>query len=706
MKRILIALILVCVTFPLFGQLTLRDCVGPRAFPARLSQLSWQGDGENYVYVKGSTLMQGDVKGNTTELLTLGKLNKAFEDEDVSLRRFPSMTWEDANTFSFFHQNTHYTYNLGEGTMTEGLSYPEEAENLDIGPNNRVAFTISHNAYIQVAGEDTERQLTTDGSLDLVYGEAAHRSEFGIVKGLFWSNSGRHLAFYRQDQSMVTEYPLIDYMARTATNTPIKYPMAGATSHEVAIGIYDVQTKKTLFLKTEGPADQYLTNTTWSPDDKLVYVAVLNRDQNDMSLNAYDVATGELVKTLFTEKHDKYVEPEHGPIFLPKTQDQFIWYSERDGYNHLYLYNTEGKLLKQLTEGDWIVTDILAIDPSEECLIYTSTEVSPVERHTYRLDLNNGKRKRLTQAKGMHASQVRGDMAYILDAYSNLETPYVQQVVNVKKGKQTASLLEADDPLADENLGEMTLMTLKAEDGHDLHCRLIKPVDFDPNKKYPVMIYVYGGPHVQLVQERYLGAARPFLQYMAQKGYVVFTLDNRGSADRGRTFEQAIFRQCGTAEVADQMVGVNWLKKQSYVDADRMGVYGWSYGGFMTMSMMLRNPGVFKAGVAGGPVIDWKYYEIMYTERYMDTPETNPDGYKTASLLGYVNNLEGQKLLIIHGQQDNVVVPQHTQAFVRKCVENNVLVDYFPYPTHPHNVRGWDRVHLLNKISSYFEENL
>jgi dipeptidyl-peptidase 4 len=311
----------------------------------------------------------------------------------------------------------------------------------------------------------------------------------------------------------------------------------------------------------------------------------------------------------------------------------------------------------------------------------------------------------LSQGSGTHSAKLSPNGNYIIDTYSSQVTPRKIWVINNKDGKVAQTLLTSKNPVADYALGEVTIFPIKADDGTDLYTRMITPPNFDKNKKYPVVVYVYGGPHLQLVTNSWLGGANLWMQLMAQKGYIVFTLDPRGTSGRGLEFEQETFRQLGTVEIADQLRGVEYLKSLPYVDADRMGIHGWSFGGFMTTSMMLKSPDTFKVGVAGGPVIDWNYYEIMYTERYMDSPEQNPEGYKNANLLNYVKNLKG-KLLMIHGTVDDVVVWQHSLAFIKKAVDEGILLDYFVYPGHPHNVIGKDRVHLMRKVTQYLDDNL
>jgi dipeptidyl-peptidase-4 len=528
--------------------------------------------------------------------------------------------------------------------------------------------------------------------------------EFGINKGIFWSPQGDRVAYYRKDESMVADYPLVDVTTRIAELDNEKYPMAGMSSHEVTLGVFNPEQETTVFMGTGTPADHYLTSVTWDPSGDYIYIALLNRDQNHLKLNKYDAATGILVKTLFEEKHEKYVEPEHPLYFLESQPDQFIWFSERDGWDHLYLYNTEGELIKQLTSGEWVVTRYLGEDLKGKTIYFNATKDSPIESNGYSMNLKNGKITRLTPDHGSHSVQPASSGKYFLDSYSSTDVAREYKLIN-QKGQTVRVIKENKDPLSDYNLGEMEIFTVKADDGTDLYCRLIKPNDMEAGKKYPVYFYVYGGPHSQLVSDSWLGGSGIFQQYMAQQGYVVFTMDNRGTANRGLAFEQATFRNLGTIEIADQMKGVDYLKSLDFVDPDRIGVDGWSYGGFMSISLKLRKPGVFKAACAGGPVIDWKYYEVMYGERYMDTPETNPEGYQTASLLNYVDQLEGD-LLVIHGTKDPTVVWQHSLAFVQECVESGKQLDYFVYPGHGHGVGGKDRLHLRTMIKNFFDEHL
>ena len=570
--------------------------------------------------------------------------------------------------------------------------------------NNSIAFTVNNNLFITNA-QSQPFVVAEDANKDIVYGQSVHRNEFGINKGTFWSPKGNCLAFYRMDESMVEDYPLVDISARQSKLKNIKYPMAGMTSHEVTVGIYTLQSGKIIYLNTGQPKDHYFTNVSWDANEQFIYIAELNREQNHLHLNKYDVQTGEKVLTLFEEKHDKYVEPEHPLLFLKNTPNQFIWQSERDGYNHLYLYDTEGKLLKQLTSGSWEVTDVLGLDKAEKNIFIVSNEKNPIEFQAYKIELRTGKKTQLTFTPGVHRPQLSASGKYLLDRYSNQTTPLNIDLISTSNEKPKL-LQSAKNPYAGYVLPEITLGSLKAADGTtDLYYRLLKPTNFDASQKYPVVIYVYGGPHSQMVDNSWLGAARGWEIYMAQKGYVVFCMDNRGTNNRGLEFENVIHCRLGINETADQMRGVDFLQSLPYVDKDRMGVHGWSYGGFMAANMMLRHPETFKVGVAGGPVIDWKYYEVMYGERYMDSPEENPEGYEETNMNNLAGNLQGH-FLIIHGDEDPVVVWQHSLSFLKACINARTYPDYFVYPGHGHNMFGRDRVHLHEKITRYFEDYL
>ena len=689
-----------------------------RFIPQNLRGLQWCGD--TFIYTKGDSLMGGESTKPVRLLFTCQQLNDALTAAGYptvgSLPAF-SVPYKDRPVLAFTAKQVRFHYDYRTNQILGSYKLKKGWGNYDFCPaNGYLAFTEGNNLRI-LSPENQLKAVTEETAAGIVCGKSVHQNEFGIYKGTFWSPKGSALAFYRMDESMVTDYPFVNITTRCATAEPHKYPMAGMKSHEVTVGVYQLATGKTIWLKTGLPKEKYLTNIAWSPDEKSIYIAELNREQNEMHLVRYSAETGEKEADLFTETDEHYVEPQHPVLFLPDNPEQFIWQSRRDGYDHLYLYNTKGELLKQLTQGKWEVLDVLGFDEKGKALYFSSTAPSRVSSFDYgdalyvgtsRLDLRRGKCYKVTSGglQGVHSTQLSASGKYLLDTYSAPDVPREINVLDAQKGETMRTLLTAKDPYAGYAMPEITVGTLKAADGTtDLNYRLVKPINMEAGKKYPTIVYVYGGPHAQLVTGGWKNGVGGWDIYMAQRGYVIFTLDSRGSANRGRDFEQVIHRQLGVNEMADQVKGVEFLRSLPFVDGDRIGVHGWSYGGFMTTNLMCSYPDLFKVGVAGGPVIDWSNYEIMYGERYMDRPQENPEGYKAANLKLKAGNLKGH-LLLIHGDIDPVVVWQHSLGFLKACVDANTYPDYFVYPRHLHNVIGKDRPHLYEKITRYFDDYL
>lgn len=574
--------------------------------------------------------------------------------------------------------------------------------------SRRTAFV--RDCQLWVAGADgTLTQLTTDGdSRNIIYGQSVHRDEWGITKGTFWSPKGNKLAFYRMDQSMVADYPQVDIAPSEGTiavEEPDKYPMTGGVSHKVQVGVYDCATGQTIYLQTGDPTDRYFTNIAWSPDERTIYIFELNREQNDCRLTTYDSATGEKQKVIYRETDDKYVEPLHPVVFLPWDGNKFIIQSRKDGYNHLYLFDTQGNEPAQLTRGEWEVMDIVGFDVKNKAVIYAGNEASTLQRNIYKVDVRTAERKLLDDGTGWHEARLSGTGSFFADNYSAPDVPRKVDIVSTRTGK-AVNLLTAADPWTGHKQPSFTAGTiLAADDSTVLNYRMVLPPDFEPEKQYPAVVYVYGGPHAHCVDGSWHYNARSWETYMAQKGYILFILDNRGGENRGKAFEQATFHRLGQEEMRDQMCGADYLKSLPYVDETRIGVHGWSFGGYMTISLMTHYPDVFKAGVAGGPVIDWRWYEVMYGERYMGTPLSNPEGYAETSLLPRAKDLKG-KLQIIIGGNDETVVPQHALSFLAACIREGTQPDFFVYPGEPHNMRGHTSVHLHERITQYFEDYL
>lgn len=710
--------------------------------PKNMSGLQWWGD--VCVRTEVEEILSVNTKsGKTSTLVTLKEINDALQQNEKTKEFKPLRTLTSASLpyagrkeVVFRHNHHMIGYDFATKQITLCLNLNERAANFDFcKENSSVAYTVGNDLYVSAPQKGNKpinpilavcpNENGYASGPSIVYGQSVHRNEFGIMKGTFWSPKGNYLAFYRMDQTMVTDYPQVNTSTRIATLEPDKYPMAGMTSHKVTVGVYDMRSEKTVYLQAGDPTDRYFTNISWAPDEKTVYVIELNRDQNHAQLVSYDAASGKKLEVLYEEKHPKYVEPQHPLIFLPWDQSKFIYQSQRDGFNHLYLMDTQTKMYGDtqqgkdgestyneyrkttpLTEGNWLVQDVLGFNTDKKEIIIGSTEISPLQTNIFSLNVKNGKRTLIGAEDGMHRAQLSASGTYVIDNFTSASVPRIVSILPTN-GKKGVELFTATDPMIEGyKLPEITIGTIKAADGEtDLYYRLIKPVDFDPNKKYPAIIYVYGGPHAQMIHNTRFYDARGWDLYMAQQGYVMLTVDSRGSDNRGIKFENCTFRQLGTEEMKDQVEGAKFLQSLPYVDGNKIGVHGWSFGGFMTTNLMLTYPDLFKVGVAGGPVIDWQFYEVMYGERYMDTPQANPEGYKAANLRNKAGNLKG-RLQIIIGGTDPVCVPQHSYTFLRACIEAGTHPDFFVYPEDGHNMMGRDRVHLHEHITRYFNDFL
>ncbi|HJF08570.1 MAG TPA: S9 family peptidase [Phocaeicola coprocola] len=717
--------------------------------PKSMPGLQWWGD--ICVRTDIENIKKIDTKsGKESILVTLEEVNEALKNGEMPYKltghikplrtlMAASLPWGDRNVITFTQyddrtpgQKYMIWYDFSKKKIVNLFNLQGEGPtNFDFcKENGYMAYTIGNDLYVAHEGDFSSMvnpKVTGNQQQekDVVYGQAVHRNEFGIMKGTFWSPKGTYLAFYRMDQSMVTDYPQVNTTARIAELVPDKYPMAGMTSHKVTVGIYNVKDGKTIYLQAGDPTDRYFTNISWGPDEKSVFVIELNRDQNHAQLVQYDAVSGQKIGVLYEEKHTRYVEPQHPLIFLPWDDSQFIYQTQRDGFNHLYLMDTKTKLKGEwktgkdsedqyceylktipLTEGNWLVQDVLGFNAARKEIIIASTEISPLQTNIFSLNVKNGKRTLIGMEDGTHQAKLSASGTYLIDYFTSNNVPREISILPTT-GKKGTTLFTATDPLKENyNLPEITVGTIKAADGEtDLYYRLIKPVNFDPNKKYPAIIYVYGGPHAQMIHNTRFYDARGWDLYMAQQGYVMLTVDNRGSDNRGIKFENCTFRHLGTEEMKDQVQGAKFLQSLPYVDADKIGVHGWSFGGFMTTNLMLTYPDIFKVGVAGGPVIDWQFYEVMYGERYMDTPQANPEGYKESNLRLKAGNLKG-RLEVIIGGMDPTCVPQHSISFLRACIDAGTHPDFFIYPEDGHNMMGRDRVHLHEHITRYFLDHL
>lgn len=633
---------------------------------------------------------------------------RSFQTQWIDGEHYLFREGQQTRSASVTGETTDYTPVQSEARR----AVPRDAGNVTASGHGAYAFTQGRSLFC-INPQGVRLTVAESASDQITYGQSVSRNEFGIGEGIYWSPSGRRIAFYRKDESRVTDFPILDIKTRTGELVTFKYPMNGMASEHVTLGVFDMEKGTTVYLKVNDFDDErYLTNISWSPDDKYVFIQVLDRSQHHMHLNMYNALTGEFVRNILNEDNDAWVEPYAHLEFVEGTY-QFVYSTDnRDGYRNLYLCDTLGtvrRLAQTDAEMEYVAND-------GRYIYYNSAEVSPVESHLFRVEVRQSRKQelskarigapqRLTEAEGWHRISMAPGCKYFLDSYSSWNVPSVVELRSAD-GRLVRSVFVSEDPLEGYRIGEVRFGTVKSADGqYDNYYRMFLPAGFDPSKKYPVILYVYGGPHSQMVTDTWLGSVRMWEMLMAQKGYIVYVQDNRGTEHRGAAFEKAINRQCGQVEMADQMVGIDWLRSLPYVDADRIGVHGWSYGGFMTISLITNYPDVFKVAVAGGPVIDWKWYEIMYGERYMDTEATNPEGFARTSLINKAGDLKG-KLLICQGAIDNTVVWEHSLSFVQECIEKNVQLDYFPYPVSEHNVQGAWREHLMQKVTDYFDDYL
>lgn len=685
--------------------ITLKDAVIGRwtnLRPDYLSQLQWIPTTDNYSYIKRDkeqVLVSQSINGsNAKNIVSLTEINRL---SGLKLKHFPNITWVTGKRFVFFNKQVFFSFDTQSKHLQKVAHLKENATNVDAHyPTNKVAFTVLNNLYLQDGHKF--KMITNEQNDKVTNGQAVHRYEFGIEKGTFWSKSGEKLAFYEKRELDVTEYPLIDYKETPAKLTPIVYPMSGQFSQYVRVGIFNTITDKVTYLQPRKEEDSYWTNISWGPKEEFIYISNLNRAQNFVQLSKYDIETGKLVQTLIEEKSDKYVEPVHPIQFVA---DGFIWFSERDGLMQMYHYDFNGKLINHIDTENTMMDHYHGYDQKTDQIFFTGIDISGIDQHLYSVKLHpSGKQfklKKISRAKGIHKPKLNDAFSYAIDQFSNKNTPNQIDVINLKKGK-VSTVLKSKNTLAPYKQAQTTIEKIKAKDGTALFCRIIKPHDFDESKKYPVLLYVYNGPNVQLINSSWLNGASLWMHTMANRGYIILSVDGRGSSNRGLAFEQSTHHKLGQVEMQDQITGIEHLKKQPYVDANRIAVHGWSYGGFMTISLMENYPDVFTTGVAGGPVTDWSLYEVMYTERYMGNPELNYEGYELTSTLNKVDQIKG-KLMLIHGLDDDVVLPQHSINFIKHAVDKGVQLDFFVYPGHKHNVRGKDRVHLMKKVLDYIE---
>lgn len=646
---------------------------------------------------------RGPIPGATAALAlaALGQKPKG------ALDRFPPCSWQQQGTLRFELDDRVVTWAGRRRKVETLLEWPaSESDPLladsslhSTAPGDaRVAYVRGHQLWIGERDKTTQ-QLTNDGSPDIVYGAAAHRAEFGITSGLFWSPDARWLAFSREDMRPIAAYPYQDLNAEPPAPGHGRYPMAGRVHSRVTIGVCDTTTGGVRYLEHVPLTDDYWTNVAVTNAGK-VFVTRVNRGQDSLELVRYDAASGKPERVLLREQDREWIEPEHPPTFLD--DGSFLWWSSRDGHRHLWLYTKDGGPRHQVTKGDFDVQILLGVDA--EHVWFQAAGADPRQLHLFRAPLAGGDVEQLTRGRGTHSASLSPDKQRAFITHSSLEQPPRCYILDLGPD-EIEQLPPIHDPLADTRLPLQQFFEVTASDGTTLYGHVAIPPNRRDGERCPVLLYVYGGPHAQLVTDRWLGGAPLWLQALAAEGYVVCRLDNRGTPNRGIEFEQAVFRRLGMLEVDDQLRAVAWLGQQPFVDSARIAVHGWSYGGYMTLRLLLLAPDKFACGISGAPVTDWRMYETGYTERYMDTPAENANGYDDASVLPLAGRLQ-DPLLLVHGTDDRTVMWAQTLRFVDRCIDAGKDLTYFPYPMQKHGLVGRDRAHFLRLLRAFLHRNL
>ena len=675
----------------------------------------WAPDGARFAYLEGRRLWLYEVSPRRrTELVSLEALEaaaakvpppelSAWRNRNV---REQTLQWTPSGREILISAGGDlFLFRPQAAGWTQLTATPEAERDPKLSPDGRwISFHRGHELSVLEIASQKVTQLTSDSSptlwnaeLDWVYPE-----ELNLATAHWWSPDSTRIAYLQFDLSRQPLYPQTDLLPVRASYEPQRYPKAGDPNADVRLGVVPVNPPgRTHWLDLGQTRDTLLARVAWLPDSRSLAVQRLNRIQNRLDLLLADPQTGSS-RVILAEADPYWVNLADDLRFL-KNGQEFLWSSERDGFRHLYRYSIDGRQLAQLTRGDWEVTGLAGVDETAGQVFYLSTQESPLERHFYRVKLDGGAPQRLSQAPGAYSVSMAPGGAFYLASFSNLATP-PRRTLHRNDGTEWAVFQESDrKPLETYDLLPAEIMPVKAPDGALLYARLIKPAGFQPGKKYPAILLVYGGPHAQTVRNAWSGLA--FDQLLAHRGFVVWQLDNRGSAGRGHRWESEVFRNFGAKELEDQKAGLRHLLSLGFVEASRIGIHGWSFGGYMTLYSLLNAPDLFAAGIAGAPVTDWRNYDTIYTERYMGLPSENPQGYRRSSPVHSAENLKA-KLLLIHNFEDDNVLFQNTLQMAAALERAGKLFSMVVYPQKAHGVSGALRRHLNQTMLSFFEETL
>ena len=729
LRMALLCLVACCAANQTFAQgtggkaLTVERIYSQPTLGGRLySGLAWTADGKLLSYMetkgKGKKELWGiSAQSGERKLILSSEKLEAMLPEDKSKptqatglgRRAPAeYRWApDGSAILFVGPNALAWYDLKTEKSQTLLSGKESIADVKISPNGRwVSFVRGHNLYAVSVADGKEHALTTGGTEEIRKGELdwVYPEELAISTAYWWAPDSSAVAFMEMDERKVTKYPMVDFASYSGEAEEERYPVAGGANPVVHVYVASASGGKARLMDTGAETDIYIPRVQWLTDSKRVAIERLNRKQTQLDLLVADAVSGKS-SAILADKDEYWINVSDDLHFL-KDGKRFLWSSERSGYRHLYLYDLSGKQLAQLTKGEWEVTKLEAVDEAKGIVYFGATEKSPLERHLYRVNLDGNGFSRITKEDGVHGVNFSPDTAAFADTCSKAGTPAQQLLLRVD-GSSIATLNENKvTELAEYQLSPMEFVKVKAHDGTELNAYVIKPPNFDPAKKYPVLVYTYGGPGVQVVMNAWQGSTYLWHEMMAQKGFIIFSLDNRGSTGRGHVFEEPIRFHMGAQELSDQKDGVAWLKSQTYVDAEKMGIWGWSYGGHMTLHLMFEDAEDFKAGFAGGPVTNWHYYDSIYTERYMGLLPENEKLYQESSPSGKAGQLKG-KLLIAHGTGDDNVHFANTLEVVDELIAKGKTVEVMPFPGRGHGVSDPPaRIILMNRATKFFLENL
>lgn len=686
--------------------------------PSPLTPITWAPDGERFIFTERGELSLYDIRsGKERSVIALEKLQNAavpappspvFDWTNRRVGEHEVQWFADGKRLLVAASGDLFIVDVGKGRFEPLTQTAEFERDPKLSPDDRyVSFRRGPDLYtIEIASKVVAR-LTANGSATLLNGQAdwVYPEELDLDTAHWWSPDSGKIAYLQFDTAREPVYPQVSLLNARGLLEPERYPKAGDPNAEVRVGVVAAAGGETKWMNLGETRDFLLARVVWSPGSREIMAERLNRVQNKLDLLLADVSTG-ASRVVLHEEDPQWINVKGEPAFL-NGGNQFLWTSERSGFRHLYLYNIDGKLEKQLTGGNWEVEDVKGIDETHRRVLFTSTEDSPTERQLYAVGFDGSNKQRLTKGAGTHSISLAPNAAYYADDYSSLSSPRQRTFYKSdgNDGNPARKFRPTENSLSDEfEILPTEIVPVKASDGTLLYARMIKPAGFDAGKKYPAVVTVYGGPGAQYALNRWFGLS--WDQVLAHKGFVIWQLDNRGSAGRGHQFESVLYHDMGPHELSDQKDGIQYLVSRGFVDPQRIGLYGWSYGGYMTLYTITHAPGLIKAAIAGAPVINWRNYDSIYTERYMGLPDDNAAGYKRSAPVLSAAGLEGTKLLMIHNVEDDNVHFQNSIQMAEALEKAGKQFFMLVYPQKTHSVSGPEYKQLLEAETNFFEENL